>query len=271
LPAWEKVLKIVQNIVNWLKQNEAATKAVIAVVAVLTTTVLAVNAAMKAWQAVSILVTAANTALNAVNVKATAAWVANTAGIVANTAAGAAAKAATVVWTAAQWALNVALTANPIGLVVAAIAALVAGLVLAYNKSETFRDAVNALGRILKNVLLGAIEGVSDAFSTFVGWLKSAWDWAGNLASKIGDLVSKLNPLKAMGSLIGKVTGSGRSAGNNRIATVNRSTRAASNRGQLTGPGPSYSVSDEQIARAIARVLGLSDLRNGRTPVGAAL
>jgi len=52
---------------------------------------------------------------------------------------------ATTAWTAVQWLLNAALTANPIGLVIAAIAALVAGIIVAYNHSETFRNFVNQL------------------------------------------------------------------------------------------------------------------------------
>jgi phage-related protein len=54
------------------------------------------------------------------------------------------AEAATVTWTAAQWLLNAALTANPIGIVVVALAALVAGLILAWKHSETFRKVVTA-------------------------------------------------------------------------------------------------------------------------------
>jgi phage-related protein len=54
------------------------------------------------------------------------------------------ATAATGLWTAAQWLLNAALTANPIGVVVVALAALVGGLILAYKHSETFRKIVDA-------------------------------------------------------------------------------------------------------------------------------
>ena len=50
----------------------------------------------------------------------------------------------TGVVTAAQWAWNAALTANPIGIVVVAIAALVAAFIIAYKKSETFRKIVQA-------------------------------------------------------------------------------------------------------------------------------
>lgn len=65
---------------------------------------------------------------------------------------------------AAQWLLNVAMSANPIGLVVAAIALLVGGLILAYQKSETFRNIVNAVGQALMTGLKAALDFVSGAF-----------------------------------------------------------------------------------------------------------
>lgn len=51
-------------------------------------------------------------------------------------------KGVTMAWRFAQWQLNAALIGNPIGIVVMAIAALVVGLVVAYKKSETFRNVV---------------------------------------------------------------------------------------------------------------------------------
>jgi hypothetical protein len=45
--------------------------------------------------------------------------------------------------------LNAALSANPIGLVIAGIALLVGGLILAYKKSETFRNVVQSVGDVL--------------------------------------------------------------------------------------------------------------------------
>jgi phage-related protein len=44
------------------------------------------------------------------------------------------------VWAGTQWLLNAAMTANPIGLVVAAIVALIAVFVIAWKHSETFRN-----------------------------------------------------------------------------------------------------------------------------------
>lgn len=58
----------------------------------------------------------------------------------------------TSTWAAAQWVLNAAMTANPIGLIVVGIAALVAGFALAYNKSETFREALQSLWEKIKAV-----------------------------------------------------------------------------------------------------------------------
>lgn len=53
-------------------------------------------------------------------------------------------------WRAVQIGLNIALAANPIGLVVVAVAALAAGAVLAYKKSDTFRKIVDGLWAALK-------------------------------------------------------------------------------------------------------------------------
>lgn len=75
-------------------------------------------------------------------------------------------RAATVTFTAVQWLLNAALTANPIGIVVVLIAALVAGLVIAWKKSETFR-----------NVVKGALSAVGKAFSKLWDGIKRVFSW----------------------------------------------------------------------------------------------
>lgn len=65
---------------------------------------------------------------------------------------------------AAQVLLNIAMSANPIGLIVIAIAALVAGLILAYKKSETFRNIVN-----------GAFKGIAKVVGVVVNFIKAHW------------------------------------------------------------------------------------------------
>jgi hypothetical protein len=69
------------------------------------------------------------------------------------TAAVKIASAATKVWTGIQWAFNAAMSANPIGLVIALIAGLVVGIVIAYKKVGWFRDAVNAAFRAILTVV----------------------------------------------------------------------------------------------------------------------
>ena len=81
-------------------------------------------------------------------------------------------------------AFNAALAANPIGLVVIAIAALAAGLVMAYQKSETFRAVVDGVFSFLKTAV---------AFT--VGFVKDHWQL---IVSIIG------GPLVAIGILVVK-------------------------------------------------------------------
>lgn len=104
------------------------------------------------------------------------------------------AAAVTKTFTAAQSLLDAALDANPIGLIVIAIAALVGGLVLAYKHIKPFRDAVNRLGESIKRVFTGksswdkaivnqfkalnkAFDRDGKAFKKKVSqWGKSLWD-----------------------------------------------------------------------------------------------
>jgi TP901 family phage tail tape measure protein len=89
-------------------------------------------------------------------------------------------RTATALWAAGQWALNTALLANPVGLVilavvaiVAAIAALVAGLVWAYQNVGWFRDGVNGA---LDGIMI-AVHAVGDAgVWLWENALKPAWD-----------------------------------------------------------------------------------------------
>jgi Phage-related minor tail protein len=70
--------------------------------------------------------------------------------------------AATKVWTAVQWLLDVALNANPIGLVVIAIAALVAGIIYCYMHFKTFRDIVNGVFSWLGSAVVAVIGFVAN-------------------------------------------------------------------------------------------------------------
>ena len=67
----------------------------------------------------------------------------------------------------AQIALNFAMSANPIGIVVVALAALAAGIVYAYNHSEKFREIVHKVGQVAK----AAFDGIGDAIKPVIEWI----------------------------------------------------------------------------------------------------
>lgn len=66
--------------------------------------------------------------------------------------------AVTKTFAAAQAALNVVMHANPIGLVVLAITALVGAFVLAYKHIKPFRDIVNKTGEAIKKLFTGKYD-----------------------------------------------------------------------------------------------------------------
>ena len=101
------------------------------------------------------------------------------AGIIsAVTAALAGMSAAEVVAAAKTWLLNTALLANPIGLVVAAIAALVAAFVVLWNKSDKFREFWINLWNKIKTSAAVVIEFIKIAFSETWDKIKKVWNVA---------------------------------------------------------------------------------------------
>lgn len=127
--------------------------------------VIAVAAATKLW-------TAAQVAFNlAVKLGSSLLSVAK---LIAYTVAVKGIAIATKVWAAAQWLLNAAMSANPIGLLIIAIAGLVAGFLLLYKKSETVRNIVSRLWDVIgigPRVVAAAIGKVRD-FAAVLGKIK---------------------------------------------------------------------------------------------------
>ena len=128
------------------------------------------------------------------------AWTLTTARVVAQLAiqrgAMMAARAATLMMAAGQAILNAVMSANPIAIVVIAIAALAAGLVVAYNKSETFRNAVQAAGRVAKaafdlakNAVMGVIHKIGEVIGR-VGGVGGAFQTAMSIAKGAVDILT---------------------------------------------------------------------------------
>lgn len=118
-------------------------------------------------------------------------------GTLASNAATYAKAAADKVAAAGQWALNAAMAANPIALVVIALVALVAGLVIAYQKSETFREIVDKafakVKEIIENVAKFITVEVPKAFQAIMDKATAAKTW---VTGKFGELLDFVGGLK---------------------------------------------------------------------------
>lgn len=76
---------------------------------------------------------------------------------------------------AAQAVLNVVMSANPIGLIIAAIAGLVAAFVLLWNKSDTFRNFWIGLWESIKGAVAPVVDTIKNIFENIIGFFQNNW------------------------------------------------------------------------------------------------
>lgn len=88
----------------------------------------------------------------------------------------------------------IAVIGGPVTLVIAAIAGLAAGLAVAYNKSETFRNVVNGAFNAVKSVVTGAVNGIVGGIKKFASGIMSIPQKA---AAMKDSAVQKFNQLKS--------------------------------------------------------------------------
>lgn len=155
-----------------ITEDDAKMAALKETIGVLTAAVVAVTAAVLSYKAA----VAATTAITALHTAATTAM----------TAAHKAAAAGATGLQIAQAALNTVLSANPIGLVVAALAALAAGLVTAYKTSGTFRSAVDSAFSAIQKTASNVIGSVVDWVNELVARIKGAAAALGSLKNGLG-------------------------------------------------------------------------------------
>lgn len=135
--------------------------------------------------ALASVVTAAGTAFVAYKgylALTTAATIAHTTYTAAMTAAHKAAATGATGLKLALAALNAVINANPVGLLVSALAALAAGLVTAYHTSETFRNVVGI-----------AFDWIKDKAQTAIG---AVVDWINELDARLKGAAAALSNLK---------------------------------------------------------------------------
>jgi hypothetical protein len=99
-------------------------------------------------------------------------------------------QATLIVVKAAQFALNLVMAANPITLVVLALAALVAAFVLAYKNSETFRNGVNALFDGIKKGVTASVDFIKGYLNVVMNFYKSIFN---GIASLWNNSIGKLS------------------------------------------------------------------------------
>ena len=148
----------------------------------------------------------------------TAAYIKNKVATLATAAAQGVVKAATLAWTGVQKVLNIVLTANPIGLVIAAIGALVTAVIYAYNNCESFRKIVDKVWEAIKPLATAIMNGLAKAFEWLVEKCKEAWEWLKNIlglgGKKAEVTVEVKRPKKAAPSIdLGEVQNKYKGAG----------------------------------------------------------
>lgn len=180
------------SIAQWMVDNQGATQAMGVAVGVLAAGFVAAKIGIAGY-AVAQGVAAAATGAGAASLAG------NTLALTGYAIAQGAARIATVAATAAQWLLNAALTANPIGLVIAAVTALVGGLVWFFTQTEVGQKIVTEAWNAIKagwDWMWGAVSTGIDAFGAALGWIGTkageAKDW---VVGKFNDLVGYVTGL----------------------------------------------------------------------------
>lgn len=105
-------------------------------------------------------------------------------------------KTATEGLTVAQRLLNAVQLSSPIGIAVAAIAALVAGIVVLWNTNEGFRDAVMSAWQGIQDFVGNAVQAIGDFFSNLgaaISQLPQMFsDWLNNVITTVTGWVSNM-------------------------------------------------------------------------------
>lgn len=150
LPVLAAVQAMLAGVAGWMTQNKGAVLGLMAVIGGFAAAILAANVAMKAYQAAQVAI-----------------------------------KIATQLWAAGQWLLNAAMSANPIGLVIAAVLLLVAGIVLLWKKSETFRTVVLAVWSAIATAAKAAWDAIKTAVTTVINAISGVIRRAGAIITGI--------------------------------------------------------------------------------------
>lgn len=128
-------------------------------------------------------------------------------------------KTATEGMTIAQRLLNLEMFANPIGLVVAAIAGLIVWLVYLWNTNDGFRDAVTSAWNKILEVGKNVWTWISNFFTVSIpNAINTAINFFSQLPTKIGTFLS--NSITKMSQFVRDLGSKGLEAGKNLISNI---------------------------------------------------
>jgi phage-related protein len=92
-------------------------------------------------------------------------------------------KAANEGATVAQWAINAAMNANPIGIIITLVAGLVTAIITLWSTNEDFRNGVIEIWTSVKDWIAGAVESI-------VSWFTTAGENIRSFFTNVGTAVS---------------------------------------------------------------------------------
>jgi len=166
------------------------------------TLVAGVGAAFAAWKVASVLGEMSSAIKNIIPILTTltSTTALSTAGEIAHTAATTAMTAAQGLATAATTALSGAmafLAANPIVLVVAAIAGLIAALVWLWDNCEEFRQAVEAIWDAIVGFFTWAYDEIVKVWNGIVDFFGGVWEGIQGAFDGVGDFFSDVGETAA--------------------------------------------------------------------------
>ena len=108
---------------------------------------------------------------------------------------------ATKLFAGAQKILNLVMSANPIGIVIAAVVALGTAFVLLYKKCEPFRNFINGIGAGLKKGFLAVVNWFKGLPTTFSNIFNKVKNTVNNVVAKITE------KFPIIGTILGGVIG----------------------------------------------------------------
>ncbi len=170
LPSVIQLIGVLTQATSWMKRNQTATKVLVGAIAALSAGLIAAKVAYS---------------------------IANS-GLVTFIKSERVATVASRILSGALWLVNAALDANPVVLITAGIIALGVALVIAYKKSETFRNVVNAAFAGVKSAV-GALVGVWRAeFNAAVSVMQTLYGWVQNVLGAIRSLADAISSIPSL-------------------------------------------------------------------------